>query len=88
MSDYRFYLDHADSANNHFHLHYNKVTKLTGEVYEFYDVSLHYQSFVYSQYYGMLESGFLIDEMWTHYREGTMKQPVLGRFYYIMCLIQ
>lgn len=80
VSDYRFYLDHADSTLNHFHLHYNKVTRLSGEEYEFYDVILHHQSFVYSQFYGMLQSGFLIDEMWTHYREGRMMQPVFGKF--------
>jgi hypothetical protein len=84
VSDYNFYLDYADSTINHFQLHYNKVIKLDGTEYKFYDVRLHYQSFVFSRAFGHLQTGFMIDNAYTHFKEELLIQPVLGNFYDII----
>lgn len=79
VSDYRFYVDPPDSTINHFQLHYNKVIRDDGTEYEFYDLRLHYQSFVFSTYYGQLFSGISMDNMYTIYRQRKVQQPKLGK---------
>jgi hypothetical protein len=77
VSDFNFYMDPVDATITQFNLHYNKVMKLDGTNHTFYDFRLQYQSFVYAQQFGFLDSGILMDQLYTIYREEMMPQPVL-----------
>lgn len=76
VSDFNFYMDPVDATITMFNIHYNKVMRLDGTNQTFYTMKLQYQSFVYAQAFGFLDSGLMMDQTYTLYKEENIPQPV------------